>query len=76
MVLPAPASVGQQEPDAGQFHEVFVDGFQLMGQGVHAGDGETEVGVKLVGYAHGVGLNAEPEEVAVPFEGWMGLGDL
>ena len=60
MVLPAPRVVGQQEPDAGQFHKVFVDGFQLMGQGVHPGDGEAEVGVKLVGYAHRVGLKAEP----------------
>ena len=48
--------VGEDEPDAGQFHEVLVDRFQLVGQRVHAGDGEAEVGIELVGNAQGVGI--------------------
>ena len=54
--------VGEEEPDAGQLHEVFVDGLKLVGQRVHAGDGEAEVGVELMGDAQGVGLQSEFEE--------------
>ena len=58
--------VGQQEPDGGQLHEVLVDRFQLVGQRVHPGDGEAEVGVELVGDAQGVGLEGQLEEASVP----------
>ena len=58
--------VGEEEPDARQLQEVFVDGLKLVGQRVHAGDGEAEVGVELVGDAQGVGLQSEFEEFPVP----------
>ena len=65
--------VGQQEPDAGQLHEVLVDRLQLVGQWVHAGDGEAEVWVELVGYAQGVGIQGQLQQVPVAVVGSVGV---
>ena len=61
--------VGEEEPDAGQFHEVFVDRFQLVGQRVHAGYGEAEAGVELVGDAHGVGIQGQLQQFPIAIVG-------
>ena len=65
--------VGQQEPDAGQLHEVLVDRLQLVGQRIHAGDGEAEVGVELVGDAQSVGIQGQLQQVPVAVVGGVGV---
>ena len=67
--------VRQQEAHAGELEEVIVDRFELVGQGIHARDGEPEVGVELVGDAEGIGLEAEAQEPSVAVEGRSGVGD-
>ena len=47
---------------------MFVDRFQLVGQGVDMRDRETEVGIVFVSDAERVGLKPESEHVAVPIE--------
>src|SRR5262249_24936172 len=49
----------------GQLEQVVVNGFELVRQGVYAGDRQAEVGVELVGDAERVRLDAEPQELAV-----------
>src|SRR5208337_4322654 len=60
--------VGQEKPDARQFEHVLVDRFQLVGEGVHAGHREAEIGVKLKGNAEGVGMDHEPQQRALAIE--------
>ena len=67
--------VGEQEAHRGQLEEVVVDRFELVGQGIDAGDGQPEAGVELVGDAEGVGLEPEAQEPAVAVEGRGGVGD-
>ena len=67
--LAGPGVVGQEEPHPGELQEVVVDGFELVRQRVYPGDGETEVGIELVGDAQGVGLKAQAQEGAVAGEG-------
>ena len=73
--LSGPGVVGQQEPHGGGLEQVFVDGFQLVWERIDLGDGETEIGIELVGDAQGVGLEAESQEAAVAVEGGSGVGD-
>ena len=54
-------------------HEVFVDRFQLVGQRVHAGDGEAEVGVELVGAAQGVGIQGHLQQFPIAIVGCVGI---
>ena len=61
--------VRQQEADAGQPHEVVVDGFELVGQRIDACDGEAEVGVVLVGKAQTHRLDTEAETLGIAIEG-------
>ncbi len=65
MGLASAGLAGQQEPDAGQLHEVLIDRFQLVGQRVHAGDREAEVRVELVGDAQRVGIQCELQQVPI-----------
>ena len=51
--------VGEQEAHAGEFEEVLVDGFELVGQRVHARDGKPEIGIEFVGDAERMRLEAE-----------------
>ena len=59
--LPGPGVVGEKEADARELEEVVVDRFELVGQGVDAGDGERKIGVVFVGQAEPVGLDADAE---------------
>lgn len=43
--------VGEEEAHPGQLQKVVVDGLELVGQGIHAGDRKAEVRVELVGDA-------------------------
>ena len=54
---------------------MLVDGFQLMRQRVHAGDGEAEVRVELVGDAERVGLQRKTQPPPVALVGARGVGD-
>ena len=74
--LAGPGVVGEQEPHRGQFEEVLVDGLELVREGVHAGDRETEIRVELIGDAQGMGLEAETKEPSVAVVGEGGVGDL
>ena len=69
--------VGEEEAHGGQLEEVFVDRFELVGKRVHAGDGEAEEGIELVGDAEGVRLEPEAEQpcIAVVGEGPVGDGE-
>jgi hypothetical protein len=64
--------VGQEKTDAGEREDGIVDGFQLVGERVHAGDREGKVRVVLVGQAQAGGLQAEAEAVGVAVKGGFG----
>jgi hypothetical protein len=61
--------VGQQEANPRQLEQVIVDGLQLVRQRIDAGNGQSEVGVKLPGYTQGVRLQTETNRAAVAVEG-------
>ena len=68
--------IREKEADACQLQQIVVDGLKLMRQRVYAGNGESEVGVKLVGDTERVRLNADPEDLSVAVVSEMGLLDL
>jgi hypothetical protein len=41
--------VGKEEPEAGLGEHPFVDGFQLMREGLDAGEADGKVGVECMG---------------------------
>jgi hypothetical protein len=67
--LPRARIVGEQEADAGQPHEVVVDGLELVRQRIDPGDREREVQVVLVGEREPCSLDAEAEPRRVAVEG-------
>ena len=71
--LAGPGVVGQEEPDAGELQQVVVDRFELVRQGIDARDGQAEVGIKLVGDAQRISLDAEAKEVPVTVERHLGV---
>ena len=67
--------VGQQEPHAGQFEQMVVNGLELVWQRIDSGQRQPEIRVELVGDAQGVCLEAEAQESAVAGVGAGGVGD-
>ena len=61
--------VGEQEPDARNLQEIFVDGLKLVRQRVDPRDREREVWVVFVGEAEPVSLDAEAEPQGIAVEG-------
>ncbi len=68
--------VGEQEADAGELQQVVIDGLKLVRQRVYAGDGQSEVGVELIGDAERVRLDADAEDLPVAVVSELGLLDL
>src|ERR1700722_7963620 len=62
--------------DTWQLQQIVVDGLKLVGQRVNTGNGESKVGVELVGDTEGVCLNADPENLSVAVVCEMGLLNL
>ena len=54
--LPSTRVIGQKEPHPGELEQIIIDRLKLVWQRIHAGDGEPEVRVKLVGDPEHVGL--------------------
>jgi len=65
--------VGEQEADAGGLQQIVVNRFQLVKQGIDPRDRQAEVGVEFVGDAQRVGLQPEPDQVAIAGIGVGGL---
>ncbi len=57
--------IGQQEPHTGELEQIVVDRLQLVGKRVHAGNGQSEVRIELVGDAERVGLDSETKQLPV-----------
>ncbi len=55
---------------------MFVDSFELVRQRIDARDGESEVGIELVGDAEGVGLKSQAEQEAAAVECGAPIDDL
>ena len=62
--------VGQQETQAGLAEHIVVDGFQLVGEGVNAGDADGELGVIRIGQANTGGFGGQTETGRVAVQGW------
>ena len=71
IVLPGAGVVRQQEPHARKLEQIVVYRLELMRQRVDARDRETEIRVKLVGDAEGIGLKSQPKQSPVAIEGML-----
>jgi len=55
--------IGQEEADAWQAQEIVIDRLKLMGEWVHAGDGQREVRVVFEGEGKAHGLDAQAKHL-------------
>ena len=57
--------VRKQEANTGQFQQIVIHSFKLMGERIYTGYRKREVRVKLVGNTKGVCLQAKPENLTI-----------
>jgi hypothetical protein len=61
--------IRQEETHLGQFEQIVVDGFELMGQRVHPRDRQPKIRIKLVGNTQRIGLQPQPQQLSIAVVG-------